>query len=118
MLYRCVWLVPVYTTEVTKAATSFDVLIQPYQDTKLDDLAKGAGGEFRYIVPRSDRKLERKIVEVGLVRSERPVRSVPSGWDGYSVINIFNGRPKGHLHIVWKTASTNSWFVSRNLSKA
>lgn len=110
---RRVWLVPVYTTDVAKAATSFDVLIQPYQDTKLADLAKGAGGEFRYVVPRADRKLATKIVEVGLVRSERPVRAVPTGWDGFSVINILNGRPKkGFLHLVWKTASTNSWSVA------
>ncbi|KAI0686948.1 hypothetical protein BC835DRAFT_428986 [Cytidiella melzeri] len=107
-----VWLVPIFTTEPAKAATSFDVLIQPYQDSKFNDLAKGAGGEFRYVVPRADRKLPSKIVEVGLVRSDRPVKSAPFGWDGYSVINILNGRPNGFLHLVWKTASTNSWSLS------
>ena len=108
--HRPVWLVPVYTTESTKAATSFDFLIQPYQNPKLNHLAKGeSGGEYRYVVTRADRKLANKIIEVGLVRSERPVKSVPSGWDGYSVINILSGRHKSHLHLVWKTVSTNSW---------
>ncbi|KAI0799740.1 hypothetical protein BC629DRAFT_195320 [Irpex lacteus] len=114
---KSVWLVPVYTTDAAKAATSFDVLIQPYQDPKLNNLAKGdSGGEYRYVVPRADRKLAGKIVEVGLVRSERPVKAAPSGWDGYSVVNILSGRPKSFLHLVWKTASTNSWSFSSLVS--
>ena len=113
MSSRRVWLVPVYTTEPAKAATSFDILIQPYQNSKFSDLAKGSGGEFRYVVPRADRKLSSKIVEVALVRSDRPVKATPSGWDGYSVIDILNGRARGFLHLVWKTASTNSWYVVR-----
>ena len=110
--FRPVWLVPVFTTEPSKAATSFDILIQPYQDPKLSNLAKGdSGGEYRYVVPRADRKLASKIIEVGLIRSERPVKSAPSGWDGYSVVNILSGRSKSFLHLVWKTASTNSWYA-------
>jgi hypothetical protein len=105
---------PVFTTEPTRAATAFDILIQPYQNPKLHDLAKSAGGEFRYVVPRADRKISDKIVEVGLLRSERPVKSTPSGWDGYSVISILNGRSKDFLHLVWKTSSTNSWYVSKS----
>ena len=111
LLNRHVWLKPVFTIDPTRAATAFDVLIQPYQDSKLSNLAKGTGNEFRYVVPRADRKLANKIVEVGLLRSERPVKSAPSGWDGYSVVNILNGRSKSFLHLVWKTVSTNSWYI-------
>lgn len=109
---RFIWIVPVYTTDVSKAATSFDVLIQSYEDPKLDDLAKRAGGDFRYIVPRADRKLPDKITEVALLRSEKPVSKPPAGWQGYSINDLNKGRWKpGCLYVIWKSVSTSSWYV-------
>lgn len=108
---RFVWFVPVFTTDVAKAATSFDVLIQAFEDSKLADLAKRAGGDFRYVVPRADRKLPEKIVEVGVVRSDVPLTRPPSGWHGYCFNDLSKGRKKGCLYVVWKTVSTNSWCV-------
>lgn len=108
---RFIWLAPVYTTDVSKAATSFDVLIQTYEDPKLDDLAKRAGGDFRYVIPRADRKLSEKIVEVGLLRTDKPLSKPPSGWQGYCINDLNKGRRKGCLYVVWKTTSTGSWCV-------
>ena len=108
---RPVWLVPVYTSDASKAATSFDVLIQPFCDPKMSDLAQGAGGDFRYVVPRAARSIAEKITEVALYKSEKPISKPPPGWHGYCVNDLNKGRKKGCLHLVWKTASTNSWCV-------
>ncbi|EKM52217.1 uncharacterized protein PHACADRAFT_164147 [Phanerochaete carnosa HHB-10118-sp] len=110
---KCVWLVPVYTTDITKAATSFDMLVQAFEDPKFNDLARRTGGEFRYIVPRADRKQSEKIVEVGFARSDAPLERPPTGWQGYCVNDVNKGRRKRCVYIAWKTVSTNSWsFVS------
>ncbi|KIP01434.1 hypothetical protein PHLGIDRAFT_80597, partial [Phlebiopsis gigantea 11061_1 CR5-6] len=108
---KFIWLVPIYTTDVARAATSFDVLIQSYEDPKLNDLARRAGGDFRYVVPRADRKLSDKIVEVGILRSDKPLGRPPPGWHGYCVNDLNKGRRKGCLYVVWKSASTGSWYV-------
>lgn len=102
---------PVYTADVSKAATSFDVLIQPFADPKLADLAQGAGGDFRYVVPRAARGVADKVTEVALFRAEKPIARPPPGWQGYCINDLNKGRKKGHVYVVWKTASTNSWCV-------
>ncbi|GJE96972.1 hypothetical protein PsYK624_131820 [Phanerochaete sordida] len=106
---KCVWLVPHYTTDAAKAATSFDVLVQAFEDPKLRDLAKRAGGEFRYVVPRADRRLADKIADVAFVRADAPLARPPASWHGFSINDLNKGRKKGCLYVVWRTASTNSW---------
>ena len=106
---RCVWLVLHYTTDAAKAATSFDVLIQAFEDPKMRDLAKRAGGEFRYVVPRADRRLADKIADVAFVRADSPLARPPAGWHGFSINDLNKGRKKGCLYVVWRTVSTNSW---------
>ena len=108
---RFIWLVPIFTTDTARAATSFDVLIQSYEDPKLNDLARRAGGDFRYVVPCADRKVSDKIIEVGILRADKPLARPPAGWHGYSVNDLNKGRKKGCLYVVWKTASTGSWYV-------
>ena len=48
---RYVWLVPRYTTEWSAAAVRFELVIQGGANGSLQDLAKGAGGDFRYLIP-------------------------------------------------------------------
>jgi hypothetical protein len=109
---RPAWLVPIYTADASKAATSFDVLIQPFSDPKLSDLAQGAGRDFRYIIPRAARNLSEKVTEVAMFKSEKPISRPPTGWQGYCINDLYKGRKKDHLYIVWKTVPTNSWYVS------
>lgn len=111
------WLVPVYTANESRAATSFDVLIQPSSDPKLSDLAQGKGSDCRYVVPRTARTLPDKVTDIGLFRSDKPISKPPVGWNGYCINDLYKGRKKGHLYIVWKTASTNSWSASRYLQR-
>jgi hypothetical protein len=83
---RYVWLVPVYTLEATQAATSFEIRIQGSGIGGKDDLAKDAGGDWRYIFTIQDSRQLRKIVEVKLFRSGDAVGSgsvssvVGPGW--------------------------------------
>jgi histone deacetylase HOS3 len=83
---RYVWLVPVYTFEATQAATSFDIRIQPSAIDGKDDLAKGTGGDWRYLYTIQDSRQLRKMVEVKLLRSGSAVSSgsvssvVGPGW--------------------------------------
>ncbi len=78
----------------------------------MDDLAKGAGGDFRYIVARSDKKVGDKITQVMLFRSETSTSAPPVGWNGITTPDLNQGRQKGYLYLIWKTVSTNSWYSS------
>lgn len=109
--HRFAWLVPKFTTDPSRAATSFDVLIQSFEDPKLSDLAKGAGGDFRYVAPRADRKVSEKIISVAIFRSDKPITRPPAGWTGYAINDLNKARKKGcgGLYLVWKTTNVNSW---------
>jgi len=65
MMYRFVWLVPEYTTKIEDAVTGFDVFIGAADSRP--DLAKGAGGAFRYLVPVKNPRVATKITEVALI---------------------------------------------------
>ncbi|KAK7690845.1 hypothetical protein QCA50_005947 [Cerrena zonata] len=99
---KYVWLVPQYTEDVGSAATGFDIVIQGESDPALDDLAKGAGGDYRYIIPRTNQQEERKVTQVILLRRDSSIGQVPAGWDGIT-IDINKGRGKTFLYLAWKT---------------
>ena len=66
---RYVWLVPVYTCDTHDASTSCSICIQTFPITGGDDLAKGAGGDYRYLFTHHDKRQNVKILEVKLLRS-------------------------------------------------
>ncbi|KAG5644039.1 hypothetical protein DXG03_009191 [Asterophora parasitica] len=74
-----VWLVPKYTTNTKEALTRFDFVNQGAHDDRYDDLAKGAGGNYRYLVPVNDGS-NLLITKAALLRSDNST-SKPSGWD-------------------------------------
>lgn len=102
LFYRYVWLVPVYTEDASSAATGFDIVIQSESNPALDDLAKGAGGDYRYLLLRTDAQQEKKVTQVVLFRSDSAIGHVPNGWDGMTT-DINKGRGKTYLYLVWKT---------------
>ncbi|KAI0766777.1 hypothetical protein BC629DRAFT_1596279 [Irpex lacteus] len=55
------WLIPAHTTNVDEAATGFDLFIQGSAHDGWDDLAKDAGGSFRYIRAKKDVNQPRKV---------------------------------------------------------
>jgi len=44
-----VWLVPVWTNSLRKGASSIEVEVHKEPNKAYDDLAKGTGGDFRYL---------------------------------------------------------------------
>ena len=63
------WLEPVYTYNSAEAATSFDILIQENEKPGWYDLAKGAGGNYRYLRRNKGEPGYGLCIDVKLVRS-------------------------------------------------
>ena len=101
---RYVWLVPQYTTDPSAAVVGFEVVIQENEDKSLSDLAKGAGGDYRYLLPIKDVTQQRKVTAVALVRTGNAADMPPPGWDG-ATIDINKGRGKTYLYLVWKVSA-------------
>ncbi|KAK0214551.1 hypothetical protein IW262DRAFT_277519 [Armillaria fumosa] len=104
---KYVSLVPVYTKDIREAAVTFEVIIQHNRDREkgLSDLAEGADGSYRYLVPHKDERNDKKIYELALGRSiqgytKEHIRSL--GYDD-STNDINEGREKDYLYLLWKS---------------
>ncbi|KAG6867895.1 hypothetical protein C0993_009741 [Termitomyces sp. T159_Od127] len=103
---KYVWLVPEWTTQVSQALTNVDLVIQGQADTRYDDLAKGAGGNYRYLIPvrRSNQKLF--ISALTLARSEDALNDIPEQiWRSLpqgATNDINKGRHGDFLYLVWE----------------
>lgn len=106
-VHRYVWLVPTYTRDIALAATSFHIVVQTNSDSKMDDLAKGAGGGYRYIFCKADKDEQKKIVHAVILRTTAAVNSTPPGWDMITA-DINKGRRKSRLYILLKTTEEQS----------
>ena len=68
----------------------------------MDDLAKGAGGDFRYLKAVPDAKNASKIMALKLYRSNGPVWTFPAMYAGCTGdINVNRG--KTYLYLMWST---------------
>jgi hypothetical protein len=97
--------VPEYTRDASQAATAFDLITQSNGNAKYSDLAKGAGGDFRYLIPVNNVREKAKIVECALLRtgSVTNVEQIKQmGWAGMSA-DINRGRKGDFLYLIWKT---------------
>ncbi|CAF3381942.1 unnamed protein product [Rotaria socialis] len=99
------WLVAEYTTNVEDAASSFLIYMQSQEKHGMEDIARGTGGDFRYVVPVKNQREKKKINEINLLRSSNSVDVVPDGYSGKS-IDINRGRKKDFLYLIWKTVDT------------
>ncbi|KAK1714470.1 uncharacterized protein CLUP02_15776 [Colletotrichum lupini] len=100
------YVVKSFTTDPSQAVTGLSIEITGDSDPALGgDLAKGAGGDFRYVVTSQDLKLPTRISEVQLWRSPNDSVSladaINAGWDGIST-DINHGRSGAYLYLVWK----------------
>ncbi|KAI1785754.1 hypothetical protein LXA43DRAFT_1099898 [Ganoderma leucocontextum] len=100
---KYVWLVPVYTSDRGAAVAGFEIAIQKDGDQSLNDLAKGAGGDYRYLLPVKDATQAAKVTEVALLRLDNEMADRPAGWSG-NTIDINKGRGKTYLYLLWKSA--------------
>ncbi|XP_021950037.1 uncharacterized protein LOC110847405 [Folsomia candida] len=98
-----IWLVPKWTSRLDQGLTSLRIELQNTEDKAFKDLAKGAGGLYRYLKTVKDVTVKKRISEVALWRTDK-ADEIPGGhpWEGCtSDINQY--RKKDYLYICWKS---------------
>ncbi|KAG5725213.1 hypothetical protein E4T56_gene10119 [Termitomyces sp. T112] len=107
---KFVWLVPVYTTQVSEALTNFDLIIQDQEDSRYNDLAAGTGGNYRYLIPVRQNNQDLFISKLTLVRSAS------------SLDDLFNvtwpGLPQGATGNINAGREGTYLYLSRQLQRA
>lgn len=98
---KFVYLKPEWTTNGQDAVDNVQIIIQGSSLPGFDDLAKGAGGDFRYALTQN-RGATEKISEIVLWEGE--LFSTPVGWNART-IDINRGRGGRFLYLVWRTRS-------------
>lgn len=99
----------VYTNEPKQAATFFHIVVQDVPNALYVDLAKGAGGVYRYLVPVRHARQKRKIVGAilyhttdGLNAPKLSALVKSLGYNG-STTNINEGKGGDCLYLLWKS---------------
>ena len=69
----------------------------------MSNIAKGSGGDYRYLLFNMDATTKDKVTEVALLRLGSQMDGRPAGWNG-NTTNINAGRPGEFLYLLWKTA--------------
>ncbi|KAG6875389.1 hypothetical protein C0992_004019 [Termitomyces sp. T32_za158] len=92
--------------KVSQALTNVDLVIQSQPDTRYDDLAKGAGGSYRYLIPVRQSNQKLFISAFTLARSEVALDEVPEKiWHSLpqgATNDINKGRRGDFLYLVWE----------------
>ncbi|KAK8144244.1 hypothetical protein G3M48_006127 [Beauveria asiatica] len=78
------------------------VEIRGNPDDKRDDLAKGAGGDYRYLALSNDMNATHFVTDVALWRTGEAHYNPPNGWHHKSD-DINKGRGGDYLYLVWRT---------------
>ena len=85
--------------------TNFDLVIQAESDDRYDDLAAGAGGSYRYLIPVIQSNQNLRISELTLVRSNSPLIVYSVTWPDLpqgATRDINEGRQKTYLYLSWQ----------------
>ncbi|KAG6889610.1 hypothetical protein C0995_016136 [Termitomyces sp. Mi166 len=105
-----VWLVPEWTNRISQALTNFDLVVQSQDDVQYSNLARGAGGDYRYLIPVRQSNQKLFISQLTLARSVKALddlhntiwRGLPQGATG----DINKGRRGDFLYLVWELERT------------
>jgi|EP01040_Poterioochromonas_malhamensis_P006833 hypothetical protein len=97
---KYVWLQVVWTPDINQAVTGYHFIKQSDEDKRYQDLAKGAGGDYRYLLPLKQPNYNFRLTEVKLFRSDKEILQFP-GYDGHTT-DINGGRGKSFLYLAWK----------------
>ncbi|CAK7211918.1 hypothetical protein SEUCBS140593_001328 [Sporothrix eucalyptigena] len=98
-----VWIVPHRASSPRTMVDNIWVDIRGSKDGgRNDDLAKGAGGNYRYLSWSNDMGASHYITDVALWRSGDAQSNPPSGWHHKSD-DINKGRGGDYLYLVWRT---------------
>ncbi|KAJ5354230.1 hypothetical protein N7541_006794 [Penicillium brevicompactum] len=96
-----VWLCPIWTEVKSDAISEIRLRIQSDADSDFQDLAYGAGGDYRYLIPLRDD--EQKISSISLVRRKDSFDSGDIrqlGYNGWTE-DINKDRGGAYLRLVW-----------------
>lgn len=98
-----VYLQPNWTNDPNQAAQSIKFWQQNNGDGRYSDLAKGAGGTYRYIAGQNGLGSGVPyITNVALIRSPSyALNKPPSGWKSITS-NINDGRGGDFLYVIWQ----------------
>ncbi|KAG6848067.1 hypothetical protein H0H93_003670 [Arthromyces matolae] len=99
---KYVWLVAETTTIAADAVTHIDLVITGSEDKRYDDLAKGAKGKYRYLIPTRQYGDSVFMTGLRLYRSQSEI--FHGGIDLYSRFtdDINAGRGGDYLYLIWK----------------
>ncbi|KAF5602518.1 hypothetical protein FPCIR_1859 [Fusarium pseudocircinatum] len=100
------YVVKSFTSDPFQAITGLNIVITGSCDyPELGDIAKGAGGDYRYVVTSQNLNLPTRVGDVQLWRSQDDSVSLSDvasfGWDGISS-DINHRRSGAYLYLVWK----------------
>ncbi|GJJ12688.1 hypothetical protein Clacol_006932 [Clathrus columnatus] len=96
-----VWVVPEYGSARERARTSFIFIAQDHNNDNYKNLAKGANGKYRYLLPMINRGTKQKIIGLRLLRSSSQILSPPKGYHGMTK-DINEGRHGTYLYLIWE----------------
>ncbi|KAI0696445.1 hypothetical protein BC835DRAFT_1271922 [Cytidiella melzeri] len=99
---KYVWIVPTFTYNAALAATRFDLFIQKDAHSGWSDLAKGAGGDYRYLEAVPDTNNSSKLTDLKLYRSNNAVGAFPLPYTGHTS-DINSNRGKTYLYLIWSS---------------
>ncbi|KAF7556418.1 hypothetical protein G7Z17_g1388 [Cylindrodendrum hubeiense] len=95
-----VWLHVRRATRPSEMVSNIWIDMRDNDENGRDDLAKGAGGDYRFPAWSNDR---------GTGRSDDKQDSAPNGWTGKTG-DINDGRGGDYLYLIWKTQQyTGRW---------
>ena len=103
--HRYVWLIPEFTENPDDALSGVDVIItDDPAPGRTDDLAVGAGGQYRYLDRQYNHAVPDKMVAAALYRIPETAdgKSLPDGWQARSG-DLNRKRGGDFLYIVWKS---------------
>ncbi|KAL4803080.1 hypothetical protein BDV18DRAFT_163605 [Aspergillus unguis] len=111
-----VWLVPVWGSKASdsETCTYLGCRLTGSREPDASDLAKGAGGEYRYLDIGRNPAIRDKIVDVRMLRSEGKQSSQDAKNQGFpGISNDFNvNRNHDWLYLIWKTINVDDTVVS------
>jgi hypothetical protein len=94
--------VPEWTSDPDKALTSVKAVKSDNNDPNYSDVASGAGGKYRYLIPEVDKSKSKKIGKMTLWRfwnGYRPATERITSDDWTADIN--DGRGGDYLYLGW-----------------
>ncbi|XP_035701757.1 uncharacterized protein LOC118433684 [Folsomia candida] len=98
-----VWLVPEWSSRLDEGVTSLRIDVQEKEDKVSKNLAKGAGGLFRYLRVIRDISHKEKIIEVALLRTANEIVG-DSYWEECTQ-DINKYRMKDYLYLCWRSTT-------------